>query len=324
MLDIPSPEQGEKQSTELPERGSSAQPGDTGCPCSCGAVPCSPGEGLAVGQPSPGGAAQLVPHRPRQALRRPGDTASPGPGCRSGSAAPARSQTRPPALLGAGPAPWGGPAGGWPWGLCVCRWQGDTDPPCHRRDRSGSRRDGAARVPSAITNSSCSGHVFAFACLIFSTPFATFPAPSLHFSLLFPILPLFFCFFSFCSSCLLRAAARGDGVVGSSGRWAACRGAFGSSPGSRQARGVRAGTRNHAPGAGAGAGGSGATLGLVAARGAGISPAPPPRGHTSRGPALAAARAACPCGATGRSRLADEAGAASQGLLGSLGAAMGN
>lgn len=63
---------------------------------------------------------------------------------------------------------------------------------------------------------------------------------------------LFFCFFSFCSSCLSRAAARGDGVVGSSGQWAACRGAFGSSPGSRQARGVRPGTCNHAPRAGAG------------------------------------------------------------------------
>lgn len=125
----------------------------------------------------------------------------------------------------------------------------------------GSRQDGAARVPSAITNSSCSGHVFAFACLIFSTPFATLlPAPSLHLSLLFPILPLFFCFFSFCSSCLSRAAARGDGVVGSSGRWAACRGAFGSSPGSRQARGVRPGTCNHAPRAGAGTGGSRANL----------------------------------------------------------------
>lgn len=127
-------------------------------------------------------------------------------------------------------------------GVCVCGWQGDTDPRCHHRDGSGSRWDGAARVPSAIANSSCSGHVFAFACLIFWTPFATFPALSLHFSLLFPVLPLFFCFFSFCSSCLSRAAARGDGVVGSSGRWAACRGAFGSSPGSRQARGVRAGT----------------------------------------------------------------------------------
>lgn len=125
----------------------------------------------------------------------------------------------------------------------------------------GSRRDGAARVPSAITNSSCSGHVFAFACLIFSTPFATLlPAPSLHLSLLFPILPVFFCFFSFCSSCLSRAAARGDGVMGSSGQWAACRGAFGSSPGSRQARGVRPGTCNHAPRAGAGAGGSRANL----------------------------------------------------------------
>lgn len=59
-----------------------------------------------------------------------------------------------------------------------------------------------------------------------------------------------FCFFSFCSSCLSRAAARGDGGVGSSGRWAARRGARGSSPGGRPARGVRAGTRNHAPRAG--------------------------------------------------------------------------
>lgn len=66
VLDIPSPEQGEKQSTELPEHGSSVQPGDTGCPHSCGAVQGSPGEGSAVGQPSPGGAAQLLPHGPHQ------------------------------------------------------------------------------------------------------------------------------------------------------------------------------------------------------------------------------------------------------------------
>uniref|UniRef100_A0A674HSQ7 non-specific serine/threonine protein kinase n=1 Tax=Taeniopygia guttata TaxID=59729 RepID=A0A674HSQ7_TAEGU len=208
---------GKEQSTELLEHESSVQPGDTGCPCSCGAVLCSPGEGLA----------QLVPRAASSwAWLQLQLCSQPLPNTASSPA-------------GAGPAPWGGPAWGWPW------WQGDTDPRCHCRDRSGRRRDGAARVPSAISNSSCSGHVFAFACLIFSTPFATLPTSPLHFSLLLPILPLFFCFFPFCSSCLSRAAARGDGVVGSSGRWAACRGAFGSSPGSRQARGVRAGDELH-------------------------------------------------------------------------------
>lgn len=83
------------------------------------------------------------------------------------------------------------------WGVCV-DVQGGTDPQRHRGGCTGSRQGGAARVPSAITDSSCSGHVFAFACLIFSTPFATLvPAPSLHLSLLLPILPLLFLFVLF-------------------------------------------------------------------------------------------------------------------------------
>lgn len=131
--------------------------------------------------------------------------ASPRPGC----ASPLRTAA-------AGPA-WGWPCSAGQRGLRTCPVPGRSPAPllggaCVRvavagrmqthgvtaGTALGSRRDGAARVPSAITNSSCSGHVFAFACLIFSTPFATLlPAPSLHLSLLFPILPPFFSFVSF-------------------------------------------------------------------------------------------------------------------------------
>lgn len=107
---------------------------------------------------------------------------------------------------------------------------------------------------------SCSGPGFCFfACLIFSTPsrrssssppFAPLP-PTSPFSPPFFSSFLFFCFFSSSTSRLPRAAARWDGAVGCS-RWrAAGRGARGSSPGSRPARGVRAGTQPRAEGRGA-------------------------------------------------------------------------
>lgn len=134
---------------------------------------------------------------------------------------------------------------------------------CHLRDRSGEPPGWCCA--GALCNHKlellrscfcfCMSYFLDSLCRSSPCPFPP-PLPSLPHSSSF----LFFCFFSFCSSCLSRAAARGDGVVGSSGQWAACRGAFGSSPGSRQARGVRPGTCNHAPRAGAGAGGSRANL----------------------------------------------------------------
>lgn len=136
--------------------------------------------------------------------------------------------------------------------VCVWLWQGGCRPPVSPQGLFWECPPQSQTRAAPIT-------FLLLHVLFFSTPFATLLLPfSLHLSLLFPHSSsfLFFCFFSFCSSCLARAAARGDGVVGSSGRWAACRGAFGSSPGSRQARGVRPGTCNHAPRAGAGAGGS--------------------------------------------------------------------
>lgn len=91
MLNVASPEQGEKQSTELLEHGNSVQPGDTECPSSCGAVQCSLGRIWLWGK-----ALEEQPsscHTNPTKLRRSGGTALPGPGCSSGSAAPAHSQT---------------------------------------------------------------------------------------------------------------------------------------------------------------------------------------------------------------------------------------
>lgn len=239
MLDIPSPERGGKAKhraagawEQSPAWGHRVSP-------ALGYVVLSRA-GFGCGAAEPWRSTRLVPHRP------PKRRVVLGIQRHLGLAAAPALLPQPAPRHGHQPC-WSWPCStGWPCvGLAmgdVCEGDRGTQSPAVI---TGTALGAAGTVlHGALRNHhlSCSAHVFAFACLIFSTPFATFPAPSLHFSLLFPILPLFFCFFSFCSSCLSRAAARGDGVVGSSGRWAACRGAFGSSPGSRQARGVRAGT----------------------------------------------------------------------------------
>lgn len=92
--------------------------------------------------------------------------------------------------------------------------------------------------------------LYSFPPLFFPPPFAPL-SPTSPFSPPFFSSFLFFCFFSSSTSRLPRAAARWDGAVGCS-RWrAAGRGARGSSPGSRPARGVRAGTQPRAEGRGA-------------------------------------------------------------------------
>lgn len=161
--------------------------------------------------------------------------------------------------------------------VCVCgRGRGAADPQCHRRDCSGSALPKLELLRSRFCF--CMSYFSRLPLPLFSCPF---PSASPFSS---PILPLlFFCFFSFCSSCLAQAAARGDGVVGSSGRWAACRGAFGSSPGSRQARGVRPGTCNTRRGQGRARGGAEPNLCLVSAG--------PARGAATRAQGLASAAA---------------------------------
>ena len=137
------------------------------------------------------------------------------------------------------------------WGRGGARLRPSRVPPPEDPTARSSRRGQSC---ASASPPSCSGHGFCFCMSSFLASFpplfsppptAPHPPPPPFFSSF-----LFFCFFPSSSSRLPRAAARGDGAVGCS-RWrAARRGARGSSPGSRQARGVRAGTHNHAPRAG--------------------------------------------------------------------------
>lgn len=169
------------------------------------------------------------------------------------------------------------------WGRGGARLRPSRVPPPRIPQPGAPAGDRAAPAPPLRA---APATAFAFACLTFSTPSrhssrppptAPHPPPPPFFSSF-----LFFCFFPSSSSRLPRAAARGDGAVGCS-RWrAARRGARGSSPGSRQARGVRAGTHNHAPRAG-GRGAEQASRAVLPGRGCGCGPQDGHRAVTAAG-----------------------------------------